>query len=187
MSEGHIIDVNTSSRVPDTARGAVVAIGNFDGVHRGHAAVLGLTRKVAAQSGTVPGVLTFEPHPRHYFQPHVPLLRLTPQADKVARLTQAGMKTVFVYDFNADLANMTAEDFVDTVLIKQLGVRAVVIGPDFHFGKGRTGNADTIRAAGIHVHVMPQTCDEAGETISATRIRTLLQQGDIAGANALLG
>ncbi len=165
----------------------MVAIGNFDGVHRGHVSLLQFTKAIAQDLGAPSGVLTFEPHPRQYFQPLAAPFRLTPADQKCDLLIRAGVDTVFVHDFNDALSHMTADAFVREILIAQLGVRAVVIGPDFHFGKGRAGHADTLRDHGIAVHVMPVVCDGEDEVISATRIRSLIQQGDIPAANALLG
>lgn len=182
-----IYNLQVSDTVPASAQGAVVAIGNFDGVHRGHIALIRQTCDLARQMGTKSGVLTFEPHPRTYFQPLAAPFRLTTPDQKCDLLHRAGADYVFVHNFNDALSHMTAEAFIQDILIRQLAVRAVVIGPDFHFGKGRAGHAATLRDHGIDVHVMPTACDAAGEVISATRIRSLIQQGDIPAANALLG
>ena len=171
--------------------GAVLAIGNFDGVHRGHQTLLAKTRALAAQMGAPAGVLTFEPHPRVYFQPLTPPFRITSPQLKARLLGGFGVDVLYTLDFAQALAQMPADEFINRILIEALQVRAVVIGPDFHFGKGRAGHAETLRDAGLDVHVLQPFCDRAdiadGDVVSATRIRGLLQAGDIAGANALLG
>lgn len=167
--------------------GAVLAIGNFDGVHKGHQALLAHTKVIAAELGAPDGVLTFEPHPRVYFQPLTPPFRLTPPSLKAERLAESGLDVLYTLGFTAELAHLGPEEFIRKILIDTLRVKAIVIGPDFHFGKGRAGHAETLAAAGLDVRVLTPICDVADDVISATRIRSLIQAGDTKGANALLG
>ncbi len=183
----HVIHLQVTDTVSPSAQGCVLAIGNFDGVHQGHVSLLKSAQDIACKYNAPTGVLTFEPHPRQYFQPLSAPFRLTPCDQKCALLHKAGVDVVFVHDFNTTLAHMTAEAFMQEVLITQLGVRAVVIGPDFHFGKGRAGHAETLRDHGIEVHVVQPVCDANEDVISATQIRSLIAQGDIAAANICLG
>ena len=177
--------------LPPYARGAVVAIGNFDGVHRGHHAVLAEASTRAKELGTVPTVLTFEPHPREVFQPDAPPFRLSSLRNKVRLLEDAGMAHLFVLHFDATFAATTAESFVTDILGNDLGARHVVIGQDFRFGHKRRGDAALLRekAADLRfgMSAMPPVVDEAGDVISSSRIRSLLRKGDVRDAARLLG
>src|SRR5262245_20586717 len=115
-------------------RGAVVAIGNFDGVHRGHQAVIATARERAAALGRPAAALTCEPHPRRFFRPLEPLFRLTDERNKLRLLASTGLDGAIVLPFNAELAALSADDFVERVLIERLGVSGATIGFDFHFG-----------------------------------------------------
>jgi riboflavin kinase / FMN adenylyltransferase len=187
--------------VPLALRGAALAIGNFDGVHRGHQALLAVTREAAARharSGAVKtpgkaslaGVMIFEPHPRTVFQPDRPHFQLTPIDQKLALLRRYGMDLTAIVPFNLALAALSAEAFVERVLVAGLGAAHVVIGYDFHYGKGRAGNPETLKQAGKHydfnVTVVDQIAD-AGEIVSSSAIRAELAQGDVFGAAKLLG
>jgi riboflavin kinase / FMN adenylyltransferase len=171
--------------VPERLKGAVAAIGNFDGVHRGHRHLLDL----ALNSGRPAAVVTFEPHPRTFFQPDRPLFRLTPEPVKLAIFARLGLAGVFQREFNGALAALTAADFVE-LLAHELELSGVVIGHDFHFGRGREGNparmAELCREQGLDCIVAPAVV-EGTEPVSSSAIRAALEAGDIATANRLLG
>jgi riboflavin kinase / FMN adenylyltransferase len=174
--------------IPASARRASVAIGNFDGVHRGHQALLKVTRE-AAREGPA-GVILFEPHPREFFQPDRPHFRLTPLPLKLELLEGFGLDLAVVLDFDAALAALSAEDFIARVLVGRLAVAHVVVGYDFRFGKGRAGDPATLERAGaahgFGVTVVAQVA-EAGEVFSSGAIRAELGQGDVRGAAEMLG
>src|SRR5215210_2604364 len=171
--------------VPAGLEGAMAAIGNFDGVHRGHRHLLDM----ALESGRPGAVVTFEPHPRTYFQPDRPLFRLTPEPVKLAIFARLGLAGAFVRRFDRELASLMAAQFVD-LLARELEVSGVVIGHDFHFGRGREGNpalmAKLCRERGLDCLVAPAVV-EGTEPVSSSAIRSALEAGDVAGANCLLG
>ncbi len=175
------------SPLPDDARGAVVAIGNFDALHRGHHALLEIARKRALDQGRPFGVLTFEPHPRRLFRPDDPPFRVTPLPLKLDRLRLAKADLVYALDFTWDTAHLSADDFINLILKEKLGAVDLVVGADFHFGAGRSGSIATLRDAGFHCTIIDQIKDAQSAVYSATRIRGLLQAGHIEEANALLG
>jgi riboflavin kinase/FMN adenylyltransferase len=172
-------------------RRAVVVVGNFDGVHRGHQAVLSQARRIADEAGAAAFALTFEPHPRTHFRPDQPVFRLTPPAVKARVLSALGLDGMVVAAFDRGFSEQSADGFVDDVLIGALGVRHVVIGYDFHFGKARAGTPAFLTEAGARhgfgVTVVSPWKDETGGAVSATRVRDALSAGDVAAANALLG
>lgn len=177
--------------LPLACRGGVVAIGNFDGVHRGHQSVLGRARDEAAGLGVPALVLTFEPHPRQVFRPDTPLFRMTPP-DMKARLVEAlGFDAIVELPFTRDFAEQSAEAFIERVLVSGLGIRHVVTGFDFHFGKDRRGGPAFLMAAGaaggFGVSLVDAYRDEGAELISSSRIRRLLSEGAVAEAAGLLG
>ncbi|HEX9465296.1 MAG TPA: bifunctional riboflavin kinase/FAD synthetase [Alphaproteobacteria bacterium] len=183
--------------VPPEARDSVVAIGNFDGIHRGHQAVIGdaVSRARAAKASA--SVLTFEPHPRRFFRPDSPPFLLTRFRTKARVLAVLGIDHLFVLRFDAALASRTAEEFVDKVLAEGLGARHVIVGYDFVFGKGRAGNSEMLRARlaarGIDTTIMPPvsapTSPAWGESLiaSSTGVREALLEGDPQTAAFLLG
>ncbi len=183
--------------VPDEARGSVVAIGNFDGVHRGHQAGIGAAVQRARAAGTPASVLTFEPHPRRLFRPETPPFLLTRFRTKARVLAVLGVDHLFVLRFDAALAGRTAEQFVDEVLIRGIGIRHVVVGYDFVFGKGRTGSADMLRerlaGRGIDTTVVQPVAAPMSAAwgdpliISSTGVREALRAGDPRTAEHLLG
>lgn len=177
--------------LPSALRGAVVAIGNFDGVHRGHQAVLRRALERAESLGVPAMVLTFEPHPRSVFNPDKPVFRLTPPSLRARILEAMGFQSVIEYPFDREFSQRSAEDFVQSILVDWLGARDVVTGFDFHFGKGREGGpAFLMEAGGRHgfgVTLVDAFRDEGGEVISSSRIRGLLADGDVAQAAGLLG
>lgn len=174
-----------------TARDAVVAIGNFDGVHQGHRAVIGAAARLAAEAEKPLGVLTFEPHPRSYFRPDDPSFRLTPFRPKMRQLEAHGVDNVYCLAFDAALAALTAEQFVADILARGLGVAHVVVGYDFVFGKGRGGNMEFLREAGprhgIGVSSIDVVARGDGAPVSSTLIRQLLRDGHPGEAATALG
>ena len=179
------------TEVPVEARGAVVALGNFDGVHRGHQAVLGEAARLAVQLNTTLAVLTFEPHPREFFAPGRPSFRLTPFRIRIRHLEAIGADYVFVLHFDAELAGKSAEAFVVEVLSEGLQAAHVVVGYDFVFGAERRGDAALLRDLGsLHgfgVTSVAPASTEAGEIFSSTKIREHLQGARPLSAAMLLG
>lgn len=168
-----------------SARGTSVAMGNFDGVHRGHQSVIDLAR------GPAPlGIITFEPHPRQFFAPQSPAFRLMNAEARANRLARLGVEHLYQLPFDATLASLTPEGFVHDVLHQGLGISHVVVGADFCFGKGRAGNADDLAtlcaARGIRTTIAPLVADN-GIEISSTNIRRALSEGRPRDAAAMLG
>lgn len=182
---------DTLDDVPARLRGGSVAIGNFDGVHRGHQAVIDRARAGAKHISGPLLVVTFEPHPRTFFKPEVPVFRLTPRAAKVELLRAVGADAVVVLPFDAALAGLQAPAFIDRVLSSGLGARHVVAGFDFHFGKGRTGTPELLvqegHTKGFTTEVVSAFHDERGRVVSSSLIRDALAAGDVDSANADLG
>ena len=176
--------------VPRTARGGVLAIGNFDGVHRGHQVLLAKARDIAKPLKAPAGVLAFEPHPRALFQPDRPHFRLTSITQRIALFRRFGMDLCIVLPFDRKLADLTAEQFIERVLVAGLGLKHAVIGYDFHFGKDRGGSPASLVAAGrelgFGVSVVEPVAD-GGEVVSSSAVRAELAQGDVTGATTLLG
>ena len=171
--------------LPGDVRGGVVAIGNFDGVHRGHRAVIGEARRQAADLGIPFGVLTFEPHPRTVFQPDFPPFRLTPSRAKTRQIEKLGAGFMVAVRFDREFASITAEDFVRDVLVGALEVRWVVVGYDFVFGCGRAGNHELLSRlsgeGGFGLTVVEGVTHgdpaEGGEIYASSRIREYLMAG----------
>ena len=172
--------------IPPDARGASAVIGNFDGVHLGHQAVIDLARRPGASLG----VVTFEPHPREYFAPGSPPFRLMNAQARAHRLEMLNVDTLFELRFDPELASLAPAEFVRDVLARDLGLSHVVVGEDFRFGKGRAGTAGTLRehgsALGIDVTVAPMLELDAGE-VSSTEIRRALSEGRPRDAARMLG
>jgi riboflavin kinase/FMN adenylyltransferase len=173
--------------LPETAKGAVVAIGNFDGVHKGHQALLAEAGKIASAKGKKLGVLTFEPHPRMLFRPDEPPGRLTPPSVKAWRLEQSNVAFLYSLGFDWDFASQSAEEFIQKILKSGLNASHVVVGENFRFGQLRKGEAKDIEAAGIPVKSVSGVTDEKGEIYSSSLIRRALRQGELTEANAMLG
>ncbi len=167
-----------------------VAIGNFDGLHRGHQEVLRVMMEAAKAQGLVPSVLTFEPHPRRLFTPSAPFFRIEPLAQKLRRLRAYGVEQLFMPRFDRAFSMLSATQFLDEVLAKQLNARAVVTGENFAFGHGRSGSVQSLQAWGTHhnvaVHTVPPLVAE-GEICSSSAVRLALGHGQVAHAAALLG
>ncbi|WP_342394982.1 bifunctional riboflavin kinase/FAD synthetase [Rhodoblastus sp.] len=179
---------------PPGLTGAVVAIGNFDGVHRGHRVVIARAMALARRLGRPCAVLTFEPHPGDFFGRGAGIFRLTSRDAKAHRMAELGLDGMFVLTFDMALARLDAERFLRDVLIRRLGAGAVVVGYDFHFGAGRSGTPAFLREAapklGIQVEFVEKvSADEEGslEAVSSTATREALERGDVRGAAALLG
>jgi len=172
--------------LPAAARGASIALGNFDGVHLGHAAVLRAAREAALPLA----VLTFEPHPRAFFRPQDPPFRLTLSAERAAALAALDVDILYELPFDAAFSHLTAEDFCTQVLHRGLGAARLVCGPDFAFGHRRGGDTAMLAARGAElgwgVTIVPPVADAQGP-ISSTRIRRLLQEGYPDRAAQLLG
>jgi riboflavin kinase/FMN adenylyltransferase len=172
---------------------AVFAIGNFDGAHLGHRAVIDRTKRLAAELGAPGAVLTFEPHPADFFAGKPVVFRLTPKAVKARALEEFGLDGAVILTFDAALAALSAEEFVSKVLVERLGVAAVVIGWDFHFGKGRSGSPAFLKEAGarygFRVDIIGKIEAEGAqpEAISSTAIRRALEAGDVEAAARFLG
>jgi riboflavin kinase / FMN adenylyltransferase len=175
--------------MPDALRGAVVALGNFDGFHLGHQAVAGEAIKQARAAGKPAIIATFDPHPVRFFAPHVPWFRLTTLTQRQRLFEAAGADAMLVFDFDAELAGTTAEDFVVRLLVERLGITGVITGEDFTFGKGRGGNIAVLRdlgaAHGLTATAMGPVVDDGG-VISSSRIRDALKAGDCDTATRLL-
>jgi riboflavin kinase/FMN adenylyltransferase len=185
------MDVITGWReVPSSAKGAVLAIGNFDGVHRGHQAVLGQAIARARNEGRRSGAVIFEPHPRQFFAPDEPFFRLTPLPIKLELFDALGLDQTIVIDFDADLAALRSESFAREVIAGGLDASAVVVGYDFTYGKGRTGSPDELKSVGaplgFDVEVV-QPVAVGGAVFSSSRVRDHLSKGEIAEAADLLG
>jgi riboflavin kinase/FMN adenylyltransferase len=176
--------------IPAAARGGVVAIGNFDGVHRGHQAVIAEVVRRARGLGGPAAILTFDPHPRRFFRPDSPPFQLTRFRTKARVLAGLGIDVVLVLRFNAALAALTAEQFLDAALVDGLAARHVIVGTGFVFGRGRQGNPEMLRRrlGDGNVTVMaPVTAASAEPVISSTAVRDCLAAGDPRGAARLLG
>jgi riboflavin kinase/FMN adenylyltransferase len=160
-------------------------LGNFDGVHRGHQAVLDAARI----DGAPLGVVTFEPHPRAFFAPGAPPFRLMTPDARAHRLEKLGVERLFILDFNAALMGLSAEDFARDVLAGALGLRHVAVGADFRFGKGRAGDADQLKTLGATYGFDVTAVDLVGgdEAFSSTAIRTALTEGRTEDAARMLG
>ncbi|WP_380873413.1 riboflavin biosynthesis protein [Sphingomonas sp. DBB INV C78] len=175
--------------LPDRLRGGVIALGNFDGFHLGHQAVVGRAREIAVAQGRPLIVATFDPHPVRFFQPDTPPFRLTTLDQRERLFAAAGADAMLVFHFDAELANETAEHFVRERIVDRTGAAAVVTGQDFTFGKGRGGNvavlAELGAAHGIATEAVAPVADANGQ-ISSSRIRDALKAGDCETAAMLL-
>ncbi|HFC05516.1 MAG TPA: bifunctional riboflavin kinase/FAD synthetase, partial [Rhizobiales bacterium] len=181
-----------SSDVPPGCKQAVVAIGNFDGVHLGHQKLIEAADRQAQELGRPLGVLTFEPHPRSLFRPDEPVFRLSPPDWKARLLKGLGVQCLDVATFDRNLAGLEAEDFVKQILVERLDVSHVVTGYDFHFGRGRKGSPQTMRDLGkrfgFGVTIVDQVTDDDGVApFSSSAVRTALRRGHVQKAASQLG
>jgi len=177
--------------VPDHSKGAVVAVGNFDGVHRGHQALIAAARGLAEERKAPLGVLAFEPHPQEFFHPGAECFRLTPFRTKARLLAEQGADAMYALAFDAEIAAKSAQDFVMEILVDSLAVGQVVVGPDFRFGKARTGDTTVLSTMGemegFGVSIVAPLSDDAHGKISSTQIRDALKAGRPQEAARLLG
>jgi riboflavin kinase/FMN adenylyltransferase len=182
-----IRDTTPSTAIP---RGAVVAMGNFDGVHLGHRAVIAASLEMARLHGRPALAVTFEPHPRSFFSPHTPQFRLTDEAGKLRLLAGTGLAGAVVMTFDKGRAGTSAQDFIHHDLIGRLGISGIAVGYDFHFGKGRVGSPSLLVSEaprlGIEVDVQPHI-DIQERPVSSSAIRMALAEGQIVEATAMLG
>ena len=175
--------------IPDNLRGSIVALGNFDGFHLGHQAVVGRAIQRAFHERRPAIVATFDPHPVHFFKPDVPPFRLTTLDQREALFAHAGADAMLVFEFDKALAVTSAEDFVDDVLAQQIGAAGVVTGDDFTFGRARKGNVETLRELGQQSGIVAEAVAPValGDLrISSGRIREALQAGETATATKLM-
>jgi riboflavin kinase/FMN adenylyltransferase len=169
------------------ARGrCALTIGNFDGVHRGHRALIDRVTARAREAKLTSCVLTFEPHPREYFSPEAAPQRITRLRDKLELMAQAGVERVHVARFDARFAALSAERFIEEILMKGLAVQWLLVGRDFRFGAKRAGDFSTLQNHGFAVEAMPDVQFE-GKRVSSSAVRAALAEGDLAGAERLLG
>lgn len=177
--------------IPEEFRGGAIALGNFDGVHKGHQSMIAQAGRLAKELNAPWGVMTFEPHAREVFSPNIEPFRLTPFHTKVNYLEATGVDFLLVLKFDKEFASQTAENFVKNILMKDLGVKGVVCGYDFEFGKGRHGNAELLQdmgeKLGFDVRVVEAVLDEHGEPYSSTRVRKFLKAANPEGARHLMG
>ncbi|HJS46340.1 MAG TPA: bifunctional riboflavin kinase/FAD synthetase [Rhizomicrobium sp.] len=183
--------------VPAACRGAVVAIGNFDGVHRGHRALIAQAKAQASARAAPLAVLSFEPHPQEYFRPSPESFRLTPLRTKARLLADLGVDALFALTFDGEMARRAPQDFVQSVLVAGLGISGVVVGHDFEFGQKRAGNLATLSLLGEKdgfsvtafdtVTALSSNEKSGDEKISSTLIRQLLKQAKPEEAARLLG
>ena len=176
--------------LPESSRSATVALGNFDGLHLGHRGVIGRAAELARAEGGPLGVLTFEPHPIMVLRPGAAPRRLSPFRVKARRLRECGVELLYMLPFSHAFSQKTAEEFVREVLVDALGVRSVVVGHDYRFGKGRAGDCHFLTRAGLEFGfgvTVVSPIGSAGELYSSTRVRTYLQSGEPRLAAAILG
>ncbi|WP_085811008.1 bifunctional riboflavin kinase/FAD synthetase [Sphingomonas sp. TZW2008] len=184
-----MIRLNAGEILPPDLRGGIVALGNFDGFHLGHQAVVGQAVKRAREEGRPALVATFDPHPMRYFKPDTPWFRLTTLEQRAALMQAAGVDAMIVFDFDDRLAGLDADAFVTERLIGQLGVAGLVTGADFTYGKARSGDVASLAALGRHHGFSTDTVGAVtldGETVSSTRIRAGLREGRPRNAAQLL-
>jgi riboflavin kinase / FMN adenylyltransferase len=182
-----IRDTTPAEAIP---RGAVVAMGNFDGVHLGHRAVITAALEMGRAHGRPALALTFEPHPRRFFSPTIPQFRLSDETAKLRLLAGTGLAGAVIMTFDKRRAGTSAQDFIHHELIGRLGISGIAVGYDFHFGKGRVGSPSLLvneaPRLGIEVDVQPHV-DVDERPVSSSAIRDALSEGQIADATAMLG
>ena len=186
----HIVRGDAAALQPGALAGCVVAIGNFDGVHRGHKAVIGAVLARASALGRPAAALTFDPHPRTYFRPDLPVFRLSTERDKMRLLAATGLDGAVILRFDAALAATSAQDFITRILVGRLGIAGAAIGFDFHFGKDRKGSPAYLAGQGAElgfaVDVVPPLQDE-GRPVSSGAVREALAAGKVVEAAELIG
>jgi riboflavin kinase/FMN adenylyltransferase len=182
--------IRDSTPAAEIPRGAVIALGNFDGVHKGHRAVITAAMRMAKARGVKALAMTFEPHPRDFFARGTAQFRLTDEVDKLRLLAGTGLDGAVVMTFDHARASTPAQDFIHHDLVERLAISGIAVGYDFHFGKGRSGSPTLLKAEapklGIDVHVEPHF-DVGGRAVSSTAIREALSRGEIDTATDMLG
>lgn len=184
-----MIRLDSLEPVPDALRGGIVALGNFDGFHLGHQAVVGEAVRWARAEGRPAIIATFDPHPVRYFAPDTPPFRLTTLEQRQELFAAAGADAMLVIHFGADVAGMTAREWIDQGLVGHLGAVGVVTGDDFTFGKGRSGNPKLLLEHGATMGLRARAVGAvtlSGEVVSSSRIRDALKSGDCETATRLL-
>lgn len=179
--------VSSIDAIPQEVLGAVLVIGNFDGVHIGHQAIIEAARRIAGELGKPCALITFEPHPRKLFRPDDPPFRITPPTLKRQRLELAGVEWLIELTFDWDFASQSPAEFIDRFLSNGLQPSHVVVGRDFCFGQLREGTSQSLVDAGYEVTIIEKVESSDGDDLSCSTIRQALQQGDLARANSLLG
>src|ERR1700684_2564448 len=181
--------IRDATPAADIPKGAVIAMGNFDGVHLGHRAVIAAALQMAKAHGRPALAVTFEPHPRSFFSPNTPQFRLTDETGKLRLLAGTGLAGAVVMAFDKTRAGTTAQDFIHHDLIDRLGISGIAVGYDFHFGKGRVGSPSLLVSEaprlGIEVDVQPHI-DVEERPVSSSAIRMALAEGQIEGATAMV-
>jgi riboflavin kinase/FMN adenylyltransferase len=177
--------------LPEVLARPVIAIGNFDGLHRGHRAIIDKTLGLAHRLARPSAVLTFEPHPRDFFRPDPPVFRLTPLPEKTLIAERLGLDALIVLPFDAATARMEAKAFIQEWLVSRLGISAVVIGTDFCFGARRQGTSEMLKREGARlsfdVEILPEVATSGAGRVSSSAVRQALETGDIELASELLG
>jgi riboflavin kinase / FMN adenylyltransferase len=183
------IIAETSAPAPGDLRGASLALGNFDGVHRGHQQVIAAALAAARAAGRPAGAAVFRPHPRRFFQPDAPPFRLQSAGQRARTLERMGLDALFEISFDAELAALTDAQFVHAVLAERLGAAHVAVGCDFTFGRGRMGGAKSLQRLGAEAGVTVEAIDIVGgaQKISSSTIREAISEGRMAAAAELLG
>ncbi len=175
--------------IPDSLKGSIVALGNFDGFHLGHQAVVSRAVARAFHERRPVIVATFDPHPVRFFKPEVPPFRLTTLDQREALFAHAGADAMLVFEFGAELASTSAEDFVSKLLAGHIGAAGVITGDDFTFGRGRTGGVETLKTLGAHSGIGAEAVAQVlvdGERVSSGRIRDELIAGETGAATRML-
>jgi riboflavin kinase / FMN adenylyltransferase len=188
-----MFEIGSDDILPEALRGSVVAIGNFDGLHRGHQQLLAVAKAEAKAKNVKWGLVTFEPHPRSFFRPSEPVFRLTPPKLKAKLAAALGADFIISLNFDEAMASSSPENFITEHLVKRIGLSHIITGYDFHFGKGRKGGAETLRQMGnLHkfgVTVVEQVTDDSdeGAPFSSSSIRSALRRGHLKAAASELG
>ena len=181
--------LTSDAPVPETLRGAVIALGNFDGFHRGHQAVVAHARAIAQAEARPLIVATFSPHPSRIFRPDTPFFRLTTLDQRERLFATAGADAILVFTFDRAMAAVSADDFITDWLVARFGAAVVVTGQDFTFGSGRSGDIALLRTRGVQLGLRAEAVgavSDAEGPISSSRIRDALQNGDCETATRLM-